>query len=272
MDINKLHTKFQSVIRRKFFVRIHMSGMLAIVIATGVLGSKALQFIGLKNVAIRYPLMVLLSYAVFFLLIRIWLRYVAKTLLSRGRSRSSGLLDYFDGNFGFGGGSSGASGTSGDFRFTGGGGKFGGGGASGIFAEGEAAPVPVPVSAAASPIQAAKVPSGKGLSLSGLSFDDDGLVLLILFVLLVLAILGAGFYVIYQAPAILSDAAFQACLGSGLFRTARNVHDPSWERSVLKATIIPCLIVFVMAAVLGYAAHRICPAASTLREVWRTFR
>ncbi len=264
MDINRLHARFQLLISRKFFVRTHMSGMLSIVIATGVLGSKGLQLVGLRNMAIRYPLMVLLSYIAFFLLIRVWLRYIAKALSSSGRAQSSGLLNAIDGNLSFGGRSSGVSGS---LRVAGAGGRFGGGGASASFVEGEAVTVPVPAPA----IQAAPVHSAsKGFSLSGLSFDDDVLMLLVLFVLLVLAILGAGFYVIYQAPAILSDAAFQACLGSGLFRTARNVHDPSWERSVLKSTVIPFLIVFVVAAVLGYAAHRICPVASTLRETWRT--
>jgi hypothetical protein len=256
---DRLHEKFKSMIAHRFFIRAHMSGMLSIVVASGVLGSRLFRFVGLKNMAIRYPLMVLLSYLVFFLLIRLWLRYVARAMSST-RSGSSGILDAFDGSIDLGGRSSGIAENA---RLVAGGGRFGGGGASASFAEGPVAPLPVPQAPAARL-------TGKGFSLSSLDGGDDGIVLLVLFVTLVIAILGAGFYIIYQAPAILSDAAFQACLGSGLFRTARDVHDPSWTRSVLKTTVIPFLIVLVLAAVLGYEAHKICPAAATLREVWST--
>ncbi len=51
--------------------------------------------------------------------------------------------------------------------------------------------------------------------------DGDGLLLLILFFVLVAAVCGAGVYVVYQAPVILSDAAFQAVLAGGLAHTAK---------------------------------------------------
>jgi hypothetical protein len=259
MKVDRLHDKFKNQISRRLFVRVHMSFMLSIVITTGVLGSWLFRQVGLKNMAVRYPLMVLISYVTFFLLIRLWLRYVAKVIASSSESGSANILDALDGNFSFGGRASGALG-----KVAGGGGRFGGGGASASFGEAPIVPVPAPQ------IQAASVSSGKGFSLPSLDVGDDGLALLVMFVLLVLAILGAGFYIIYQAPAILSEAAFQACLGSGLMRTAKNVHDPSWTRSVLKSTAIPFAIVLVLAAALGYEAHKICPAAATLREVWHT--
>jgi len=92
----------------------------------------------------------------------------------------------------------------------------------------------------------------------------------VLFVLLVVAVFGAGAYVVYQAPVILSDAAFHAMLAGGLVRTARDAHDPGWMGGVLKATAIPFAIVFVLSGVFGYEAHRLCPGAATARQVLRT--
>lgn len=258
MAIERLHEKFKSLISRKFFVRIHMSAMLTIVILSGVIGSRLLRFAGLRNMTFRYSLMVLISYLVFFLLIRLWLRYIERAVTFATRSGSSGLSNVFDVDLGLGGRTSGALDKA---RLLGGGGRFGGGGASAGFAEEAQMPIMPPVRAASA--------SGKGFSLPSFGLDDDGLMLLVLFLLLVFAIFGAGFYLVYQAPAILSDAAFQACLGSGFFRTAKNVHEPSWTRSVLKTTMIPFLIVLVLAAAVGFEAHRICPAATSLREAWQ---
>jgi len=89
-------------------------------------------------------------------------------------------------------------------------------------------------------------------------------------VLLVVAVFGAGAYVVYQAPVILSDAAFHAMLAGGLVRTARDAHDPSWFGGVLKSTAVPFAIVFILSGVFGYEAHRLCPAAATARQVFRT--
>ncbi len=74
----------------------------------------------------------------------------------------------------------------------------------------------------------------------------------------------------YQAPAILSEAAFQAILASGLARTARNAHDPGWAESVLKKTFLPFAIVLLMAGIFGYEANKRCPGASSVRQVFRT--
>ena len=104
----------------------------------------------------------------------------------------------------------------------------------------------------------------------GLDIDGDGLILLLLFALLVVAILGVGAYVVYQAPAILSEAAFQAVLVPGLVKTSKNAHDTSWEKGILKATVIPFAIVLVLAILFGYEAGKRCPTAATVRQVFRS--
>ncbi len=95
------------------------------------------------------------------------------------------------------------------------------------------------------------------------------LLLLILFTLLAAAIFGVGVYLVYQAPVILSEAAFQTVLASGLVKTVKNAHDPGWMESMLKATIVPFLLVLALAGLFGYEAHKRCPQAATIGHVFR---
>ncbi|HXM77494.1 MAG TPA: hypothetical protein VN971_12000, partial [Thermoanaerobaculia bacterium] len=88
-------------------------------------------------------------------------------------------------------------------------------------------------------------------------------------VLLVAAVFGAGAYLVFQAPAILSEAAFHAVLAGGLIRSARDVHEPGWMGGVLKSTAIPFALVLVLSGVFGYKAHELCPGSSNVRQVFR---
>jgi hypothetical protein len=271
--IGDAHEKFKTMLTHRYFIRVHMAIMLSLVVVAGVMASRALLSLGVRPMVFRYPLAVVSSYLIFFLLIRLWLSYVARVAAAR-RSGSESSCDpgsvIPDGTFHFSGGS--AKGASGLLK--GGGGGFGGGGSSGSFEEGGVADMrpSMAVAVAAQP-QASAAPSHGGSSSSssfGLDIDGDGLILLVLFALLVVAILGVGAYVVYQAPAILSEAAFQAILVPGLVKTSKNAHDSCWEESVLKATLIPLAIVLVLAILFGYEANRRCPGAATVRQVMRT--
>src|ERR1019366_1954748 len=93
-------------IAHDYFVRFHMTVILAAVISSGVLASKCLMELGV-SLRFRYPIAVLASYLVFLLLIRVWIWYV--TVHS--------LAGFQLGNLNFGGG----GGPGGSFRFGGGG-------------------------------------------------------------------------------------------------------------------------------------------------------
>jgi hypothetical protein len=271
--VGDIHERFCGAMQHRYFIRAHMSAMLAIVLLSGALAGRLLLRAGVTNMAFRYPVMVLLSYAVFFGLIRIWLAYVCRSPSAR-RSTSSGSDSsgggILDGSGWSGGGGGGGSSAS----FSGGGGSSGGAGSSGGFGEVDAA---APRQAASLPFRAPGSGSGSGAgshssgkSGGGGDGGDDGILLLVLFVLLVVAVFGAGAWVVYQSPVILSDAAFHAMLAGGLVRTARDAHDPGWIGGVLKATAVPFGVVLILAGVFGYEAHRLCPAAATARQVLRT--
>src|SRR5215813_10157304 len=194
-----------------------MTVMMTLVVLSGLMASRLLLRAGVTHMGIRYPISVAISYLVFFGLVRLWIAYALRAHRARSRSaKDSSSWDVGDlipnGSVDLPDKSVSAVG-----KLAEGGGRFGGGGSSLSFAEGN-------VAAARPMVPIVPPPSSKGSSSSSsFSLDLDG----------------AGVYLVYQAPAILSEAAFQTVLASGLVKTARDSHDPGWMESVLKATIIP---------------------------------
>ena len=254
---------FKAAIAHRFFVRFHMSLILSGVVLSGVTASKLLMMLGLRLMLFRYMLAVLLAYGVFFLLVRLWIWYVLPK--SAGSGSGGSLLDNV--SLGDGGAIGGGSSGGGGGGFQGfGGGRSGGGGASGVW---DTAPSP-PVA----PMALQPAPSTGGLSGSSLfssiempDLDGKTILVLVAFGLLVAVICGAGAYLIYAAPNILPEAAFQGALAVGLRKPARNMASTGWENSILGSTWIPLLIVLVMAMLLGWVAGSACPSASKLSEV-----
>ncbi|MEO8190935.1 MAG: hypothetical protein ABI682_11395 [Acidobacteriota bacterium] len=269
--VNDLHARFCGAITHRYFIRVHMSVMLALVLLSGVVAGSAMRRAGISHMGVRYPIAVLFSYAVFLGLVRLWVAYVCsvsgfapRRVERAGGSGSSGgglLDDAF--------GSSGSSGGASE-GFSGGGGSSGGAGSSGSFgdAAGTAPRASNPLSFFSSGKGGGHGGGGGGKSGGGGGGDGDGLLLLILFALLVVAVFGAGAYLVYQAPVILSETAFHALLAGGLVRTARGAHEPGWMGSALKATVLPFALVLVLAGVFGYQAHKLCPTASTVGQVF----
>lgn len=208
--------------------------------------------------AARYPLGVVVGYAIFFLLVWLWLWYVGAIVFRRHRQTSNrGSGDW--GNLDL----SGANGKSGNDWQEFGGGSSGGGGASDSWGEASGA-------------------MGDGLVGDGwfdFGFDLDGdegcLVLLLILPLLLLLLmlswwfLGSGFYLLYQAPAILTEAAFEAALVVGLVRASRRARAGSWYRSLFSATWKQFASVLAVAVGVGWAVQHFCPAALKLADLWR---
>jgi len=221
-------------LERKFFLRLHMSVILVATFGAGLLTTKVLLAIGVNALALRYALAVSIAYLSFLSLIRLWLFYV---------NASRGGFDFSGDGLDFGGS---VIRSSDDL---GGGGRFGGGGASGSW--GDAAPVK----------------SSSGGSSFSFDLDGDDWVVVILFIALVLSILIIGIYLIWTAPAILGEAAFEAALAAALARQAKQIHRPGWVGVVWRATVWPFAIVLVLSVALGWFAQRRCPAAKKLSDV-----
>lgn len=286
METRITEPKFKHSLLANFFVRFHMTLILSAVGLSGVITSKLLLLIGIKLMFARYLIATCAAYAIFFLLMRLWLWYIgisprARQAISRSQNQSSssmadGMADGISFDLSSSGTNSSESSWSGF-----GGGSSGGGGASDSWGEAATSPNwvagsdnPMPATGGSFPLNFSSA-GGSGHSSGGgfdLDLGDDGclaIVVLLLLVALIFGIFGAGAYLIYQAPMIFAEAAFQAALASGLIKASKTMDLPDWKGSVFKATRIPFLIVLILAAAFSLAAHRYCPAATKATEVFK---
>lgn len=247
--------RFARGIAAAFLVRFHMSIIFVAVVATAVAASRLLFLAGIDSLMVRYALAATAAYAVFFVFVRVWIFYVTLA----GSRRSS--VDLPDVVWPGRGGS--------NATFEPGGGHFGGGGASGSFD-------PEAVNAG-SVLEAA--PSGGSGGGGGLGADvgldaDDAVLLLLALLALATCLAGAAIYLVWQAPVILPDAAFEALLASGLVTASTTERQKArgWARGLLRSTVVPFALVLLAAMFVGWAAHRYCPPAKRLLDVPRLCR
>lgn len=236
-----------------------MSLILLATCLSGVLFSKLLLYLGVQSPLIRYPLVATLSYLLFFVFIKLWLWYVATTTSTKVRQTVDAVVE-----------------TAGDLApgpfpipvetsptlesFAGGGGNFGGGGASGSFGESMDA------------VSGFATETGKtvGGTVGDLVPDLDenlGIVLLILGVLLAV-IFGAGIFLIYSAPTILGEAAFEFVLAGSLIKSTKAIDDPDWVGSVFRTTWVTFALVLAIALTAGWVLHAYYPEVGRIGDLF----
>lgn len=225
--------RFLRAFQERFFLRFHMTLIMLAVMFSGVLASKILWRFGVSSMAVRYPMAVVCSYGVFFALVSIWLLYIQAS----HEGDHDTAVDIGD-------------------------------------AVGEGARAVVQLSGSPTEgLGAAKLKDGGGGGGSGGSSwslgdgDGEGLIVLALLVVLLIVVFCSGLYVVWEAPNILAEAAFQAVLATSLRRRARLVDQPGWTGSLLQATWWPFAIVLVAAGLFGIAAAHYCPTTTRLPEV-----
>jgi len=215
---------------------------------------------GLHNVAIRYPLTVLFAYLIFLAAIKIWIWLMTDAPVSSSHDKGNSALDCIDLPL--------PVGNLAEPSFSGGGGSFDGGGASADFGE-----------------ALGEMAKGTGDALGGVgdavgdvvggAVDDEGglaLVLVLgLLALLLFSVLGAGMFLVWQAPAILAEAAFDAVLAASLVKSSNNMQEPDWVGSVFKTTWKPFALVLILAMVAGWAMHHYLPEATRMMDVIQLF-
>ncbi len=87
--------------------------------------------------------------------------------------------------------------------------------------------------------------------------------------LLLAVVFGAAFYLIYAAPAVLGEAAFDFLLATSLMKSMKRINNPDWIGSVFKTTAIPFTIVVIMAVAAAGAAQSVLPGSTRMSEVIR---
>jgi hypothetical protein len=253
--------RFIKSIRKRFSLRLHMTLILLATSMAGILASKGMLAIGLHNVALRYPITVLIAYLVFFAAIKIWLWLMTDAPVSSSSDRGDSILNNIDIPI--------PSGGSAEPAFAGGGGDFGGGGASADFGD------TLSEMASGAGDALGGVGDAVGDAIGGVADDEGGLVLVVvlgLLAILLFSVLGAGVFLIWEAPAILAEAAFNALLAASLVRSTRRMNEPDWMGSVFAATWKPFAVVLAMALVSGWAMHHYLPKAARIMDVINMIR
>lgn len=205
----------------------------------GFLFSVAALRLGLDEMGPRYALAALAAYAVFLLLVRVWI-----AAQRRGLDFSSlDLPDPFD----LAGGGADTKVAVSPFR----GGSSGGGGASGAWESGAHG-------------HAAKLAGKASKSASGIGLDADELGVIVLGIAVAVASALAIAYVVYIAPALLAEVALDAALVSGMLRRLRREEARHWMVSVLRKTAFPVLGLASLLMIFGTALQRLAPDARSI--------
>jgi hypothetical protein len=259
--------------------RVQMSLILASTGAAGFLASFLMLHLGVSTMWLRYLLAVLFAYAVFLLLLRLWLFLHSRAPLGEW---SELPLDLIQSDLIGASRSSEASASA-----FGGGGDFGGGGAGGSWDGGvsaglqHAAPSCDAGGAAVGgggmgSNVGSDVGSGGGSGLlSGLDIfdaDSEGCAFFLIAVALVVAGTLAALYVVYAAPLLLAEILVEGLLLSGLYRgmkKARRGVGGDWLGAAVRRTWLPVLLTLVTFAAAGYFLQRAAPSARSLGEAWR---
>lgn len=228
-----------------FLLRLHMFFILGGTFLAGLAATKLLLLGEVNVLPLRYALAVCAAYLVFLALIRLWLAYIR----SGGIDISPDGIDFTVDSL-----SDAADAVTADFD----GRHFGGGGASGSWtADGASAP--------------AKAAKGGGGGGGRLGFDLDlgeGCLVIALLLALVGLLFFAGTYLIYTAPTLFTEAAFEALLAAALVKRARKIERPGWVGVVWRATVWPFLGVLLLSIALGWAIQHECPEAKRLRDAF----
>ena len=230
----------------RFWLRIHMTLIIAATVATGVLSTRAMGALDVDTMAVRYGIAVVVAWLAFLLLIRVWLWYIGFRARSVDLSADGVDVDFVRiGQFW-----PSAPARTGD-ALSGGGGNFGGGGATGAWGSGDSS---------------SSSGSAGGFSLD-LGDDLGAIVLVILVAVAAVMVAGAGLYFIVAAPAVLSEIAFEALLAASLLpRMRKMARRGDWLGAVWRKTVWPFLGILALAIAIGWWAQHICPAARTLPD------
>lgn len=261
---NQPGKKMQSFIcrlRERYSLRFHMSLILLATALCGLLASKLLLVLHMENIVIRYPLAVICSYMAFFVFIKLWLAYVSASQSFSCPDTAGNAFPNIP--------ISSSGGPGPDtllFNFRGGGGASGGGGATGTF-EGPTADTSFVPSSSGSGGASSGIDDTASDAVSGIFDSDDAGVILIAIGILLAAIFGASIYIIYIAPHLLSEAAFNFLLGSSLVGSYKKISHPDWIGSVFKDTYKPFFCVLLVSFGAAWFIHSHAPEIIKLSDL-----
>lgn len=221
--------------------RIVMTLIIIAVTVAGVFSSKLLLWLGLDQILYRYPLAVIISYLTFLGLIWLWVYFMKAQFREKNTATANSSL--------------------------------------GIGAAVSGATILEAQNTINSELSDQNNQKKRGADwgsgnwdFGNLNFGDGGGegegVVIFFFIVLVVAIIVVSVYTIAQAPILLDQVVFEILLASGLIRSAKKYSGLEWVGGLLRATIIPFLVVFIATGVFAFVAHNYCPHGNTLSDIF----
>lgn len=244
--------RVRSHLLRDRFPRLQMFILVALTGIAGFLASYLMLLGGVDGMALRYVLAIGVAYAVFMLLLWIWLRTNADDYAD--------LAGAFSGGGGDGGGvgtsSAGETPSGAPPEFHGGGGTFDGGGAS----------ADVDFSSQALADDGAIAESAiKGPLDAVASADEAAIPLAVL--LLAAGILLSSLFVVWTAPLLFAEIMVDGALATGLYRRLRHLEPRNWLHTALRRTILPFVMTTLVIGAAGLGMQAYAPNARSIGEV-----
>jgi hypothetical protein len=231
--------------------RLQLSGIVILSGCAAFIASVVSLRLGLDSMAMRYPLAVVCGYLAFLVLIRSWIAWQRRSVVTEARDTAIDVasnVDLMDVSL-----PTRVPTPSAASLFTGG--RSGGAGGGAHWAGAYSAP-----SHAAS-----AAPKGLGFSL-----DLDELWFVVVAAACAIGGLLVIVYVIYTAPVLLAEVAIDAAVVSAVYRRLRREDTSHWVLTVVRHTWLQALALVVFAAVAGYALQRVAPEARSIGGVVRT--
>lgn len=216
--------------------RLHMGAIVMLTGLAGFLCSAILLHAGLSAMWQRYPVSVLVAYAVFLMLVWLWLR-----LRGDGADALDGvnILD-------------GASRESGQAGWSGSGGRSGGGGASASF------------ETAASPNELEEITLADAVP-DGLD-AGEGFFVGIAIAVAAAAAFGA-IWLVWAAPTLFAEILLDATLSAGLYRRLRHLQADHWLLTAVRRTALPFLTAAIVLAAAGGVMQAMVPGADSIGDL-----
>jgi len=95
----------------------------------------------------------------------------------------------------------------------------------------------------------------------------DEFIIFAALVALIVTIFGSAFYLVSEAPLILSEAAFEGLLAASLVKKVKLIDDKDWIGSIFKTTWKPFIIILVIVFFSAVILHAYFPSARSLSEI-----
>lgn len=225
-----MRARFRAALAARYSLRLHMLAMIVAMVAMGVVTTSVLRGAGLESMALRYPIVVVVAYGGFLVFVWLWIRFFVAD-----REAHPPLPEAAVAALAAMPTRRQSDGIGGDL----------------VEAAGE--------------VTEATVDGSFSIDVG----DGEGAIVVVVIGVVVAVLMGLGAYAIWEAPAILGDALFQAALGAAVRRSVCRADTDHWLSSVWGATWWMVLLAVVLSVTAGWVLELHCEGATTAVDSFR---